>query len=194
MPEWFTIPLLITVLIAFNALYVLSEFACNVYERLWEAGQQIGISNAGYRAIGSLHLEKGYADWASELTPEYSPFDAGLGFCVALDKDDFIGREALASIKDKGPKWKLCTFTIDTDKPIMVQGGAPIVLNREVIGGTTSTGYGHTVGMTICFGYIPPRYASRENRFEIEMYKEVYPARLEPRRALYDPERKRIIM
>jgi glycine cleavage system aminomethyltransferase T len=97
-------------------------------------------------------------------------------------------------MKGEGPKWKLCTFTIDNDKPIMIQGGAPIILNREVIGGTTSSGYGHTVGMTICFGYIPPRYASRENHFEIEMYKEVYSARLEPRRALYDPERKRIMV
>jgi sarcosine dehydrogenase len=175
-------------------LYVPPEFVCRVYERLWEAGQEMGVSNAGYRAIGSLHLEKGYADWGSELTPEYSPFDAGLGFCVALDKDDFIGKEALATMKAEGPKWKLCTFTIDNDKPIMIQGGAPIILNREVIGGTTSSGYGHTVGMTICFGYIPPRYASRENHFEIEMYKEVYSARLEPRRALYDPERKRIMV
>ena len=97
-------------------------------------------------------------------------------------------------MKVEGPKWKLCTFAIDADKPVMVQGGAPIILKREVIGGTTSSGYGHTVGMTICFGYIPARYASGENRFEIEMYKEVYPAKLEPRRALYDPERKRIMM
>jgi len=175
-------------------LYVPVEFACHVYEKLWEAGQEMGVSNAGYRAIASLHLEKGYADWGSELTPEYSPFDAGLGFCVALDKDDFIGKEALARMKAEGPKWKLCTFTIDADKPVMVQGGAPIILNREVIGGTTSSGYGHTVGMTICYGYIPAQYASGENRFEIEMYKEVYPARLEPQRALYDPERKRIMM
>ena len=73
-------------------LYVPTEFAGHVYETLWEAGQDLGVKNAGYRTIASTRLEKGYADWSSELTPEYTPFDAGLGFCVDLEKDDFIGK------------------------------------------------------------------------------------------------------
>jgi len=108
-------------------LYIPSEFACHVYETLWEAGQDLGLRNAGYRTIASTRLEKGFADWGSELTPEYTPYDAGLGFCVALDKDDFIGKKALAKIKFDGPKWKLCAFTIESDKPLMLQGSAPII-------------------------------------------------------------------
>jgi 4-methylaminobutanoate oxidase (formaldehyde-forming) len=174
-------------------LYIPTEFACQVYEALWEAGQDLGVANAGYRVIASTRLEKGYSDWGSELTPEYSPFDAGLGFCVALDKDDFIGRKALSRIKAEGAPWKLCTFTIDAGRPLMMQGSAPIICDGEVIGTTTSTGYGHTVGKNICYGYIPADKADAAGSFEIESYNEVYPAEREPYRALFDPERKRIL-
>jgi len=175
-------------------LYVPTEFAVHVYESLWEAGRDLGIKNAGYRTIASLHLEKGYADWGSELTPEYTPFDAGLGFCVALGKDDFIGREALAKIKAAGSQWKLCSFTIDAGRPLMLQGSAPIIHQGEVVGTTTSSGYGHTLKKNICYGYIPAEKADPANGFEIESYKEVYPAILESSRVLYDPERQKILM
>ena len=141
-----------------------------------------------------MHLEKGYADWGSELTPEYTPYDAGLGFCVALDKKEFIGKEALAKIKTEGPKLKLCSFTIDTGSPLMLQGSAPIIQGGKVLGVTSSSGYGHTVKKNICYGYIPADLADPDSEFEIESYKEVYTAKLESSRVLYDPERKRILM
>ena len=175
-------------------LYIPTEFAAHVYESLWEAGQDLGIKNAGYRTIGSLHLEKGYADWGSELTPEYTPFDAGLGFCVALEKDDFIGKEALVRVKAEGPQWKLCSFTIDTGEPLMLQGSAPIIRDGKVLGVTSSSGYGHTVKKNICYGYIPAESADPEKEFEIESYKETYKAKLEPSRVLYDPKREKILM
>jgi len=174
-------------------LYIPTEFAAHVYESLWEAGQDLGVKNAGYRTIASMHLEKGYADWGSELTPEYTPFDAGLGFCVALDKDDFIGKEALAKIKAEGSRWKLCSFTIDVGRPLMLQGSAPIIHNGQVLGVTTGSGYGHTVKKNICYGYIPTEKSDPANGFEIESYNDVYPAILEPGRVLYDPERKKIL-
>jgi sarcosine dehydrogenase len=175
-------------------LYIPVEFAVHVYESLWAAGQDLGLKNAGYRAISSLHLEKGYADWGAELTPEYTPFDAGLGFCVALDKEDFIGRQALAKIKAEGPKVQLCTFTIESDRPVMLHGSAPIIHKGKVLGVTTSSGYGHTIGKSICYGYISLEDASYGDGYEIEAYKQLYPAKLEPSRVLYDPERKKILM
>jgi 4-methylaminobutanoate oxidase (formaldehyde-forming) len=175
-------------------LYIPTEFAAHVYEALWEAGQAFGIKNAGYRTISSMHLEKGYADWGSELTPEYTPFDAGLGFCVALKKEDFIGKEALTKIKAEGPKWKLCTFTIDTAEPLMAQGSAPIIRNGKVLGVTSSAGFGHTVKKNICYGYVSAEDADYDDGYEIEVYKKVYPARREPNRALYDPKREKILM
>jgi 4-methylaminobutanoate oxidase (formaldehyde-forming) len=175
-------------------LYIPTEFAGLVYETLWEAGQELGIRNAGYRAINSLHFEKGYCYWGAELTPEYTPYDAGLGFCVDLSKGDFLGREALLKVKEKGPKWKLCSFTIDTGRPVMLQGSEPILKNDKVIGVTTSGGYGYTVGKTIAYGYIPFEEADSDGIDQIEAYGEVFPANREPRRALYDPERKKILM
>ncbi|MDM8543482.1 FAD-dependent oxidoreductase [Desulfococcaceae bacterium HSG9] len=174
-------------------LYIPAEFAGHVYDTLWKAGQDLGVKNAGYRTIASTHLEKGYADWGSELTPEYTPFDVGLGFCVALEKDDFIGKEALAKIKAQGALWKLCSFTIDAEKPLMLQGSAPIILNGEVIGVTTSAGYGHTIGKNICYGYIPVESSDIRDGFEIESYNERYPATIQPNRVLYDPKRKKIL-
>ncbi len=174
-------------------LYIPTEFAGHVYETLWESGQELGIKNAGYRTIASTRLEKGYADWSSELTPEYNPFDAGLGFCVALEKDDFIGKDALAKIKAEGPKFKLCSFTIDADKPLMIQGSAPIIYNGEVVAVTTSAGFGHTIGKNICYAYLPIEKSSLKDGFEIESYKELYSATIQPSRVLYDPERKKIL-
>ncbi|MBW2571801.1 MAG: GcvT family protein [Deltaproteobacteria bacterium] len=175
-------------------LYIPIEFACHVYETLWEAGQDLDIVNAGYRAINSLHFEKGYGLWGAELTPEYTLFDAGLGFYVDLNKDDFLGREALINIKEKRPVWKLCTFTIDTDQPIMIRGSEPIMHNGKVIGITTSGGYGYTVGKTIVYSYIPLEDAKYTQDYEIEVYMEVYSITRHENRALYDPERKKILM
>ena len=175
-------------------LYVPSESACHVYGMIWEGGRNMGISNGGYRMIASMHLEKGYADWGSELTPEYTPFDVGLGFCVALDKGDFIGRDALAKVKKEGAPYKLCTFTIDAGKPLMMQNSAPIIYKDEVLGVTTSVGYGHTLGKNICYGYLPIAHVGHEDGFKIESYGETYTAKLEYKRALYDPEREKILM
>lgn len=175
-------------------LYIPTEFACHVYETLWEAGQDLGIANAGYRAINSLHFEKGYCYWGTELTPEYTPFDAGLDFCVALGKGDFIGREALAKTKKQGPKWKLCTFTIEANKPVMLRGSEPIIHRGRVVGITTSGGYGYTVGKTIAYSYIPVEDANYDHGYEIEVYMEMFPLTRHDNRALYDPERKKILM
>ncbi|MBW2682869.1 MAG: aminomethyltransferase family protein, partial [Deltaproteobacteria bacterium] len=175
-------------------LYIPTEFAAHVYETLWQAGEEFGIKNAGYRTIASTRLEKGYADWSSELTPEYTPFDAGLAFCVDLGKKDFIGKEALVKIKVEGAKFRLCSFVIDAGRPLMIQGSAPIIHEGKVVAVTTSAGYGHTIGKNICYGYLPIEKASLKDGFEIESYKERYPAKIEPSRVLYDPERKKILV
>jgi 4-methylaminobutanoate oxidase (formaldehyde-forming) len=75
-------------------LYMPPEYAAGVYEMLWDAGQDLGIRNAGYRAIDSLRLEKGYCYWGAEVSPDYSPYGTGLGFAVNLDKGAFVGRDA----------------------------------------------------------------------------------------------------
>src|SRR5690606_34632977 len=81
-------------------LIVPTEFAVGVYEALHEAGAEFGLVDAGYYALDALRVEKGYRAWSRELTPDVTPFEAGLGFAVALDKPGgFSGRAALVKAK-----------------------------------------------------------------------------------------------
>ncbi|WP_020594587.1 GcvT family protein [Kiloniella laminariae] len=172
-------------------LHIPTEFAAHVYELLWEAGQTHGIANVGYRAIDSLRLEKGYVYWSSEVTPDYSPYDAGLGFKVALkSKGDFIGREALQAIKLAGPKKRLSTFILEAD--VSLYGAETIFLGEDVVGLTTSANHGHTIGKQIALGYLSVAIADQQG-FEIEAFGKRYPAtRVDG--ALYDPGNERLKM
>ena len=169
------------------------EYAAHLYESLWEAGRDLGIRNAGYRAIDSLRMEKGYCYWGAEVSPDYSPYDAGIGFAVHLDKGPFMGRDALLKIKQEGPQWKLCTFVLNHDQPKLLYGGETITCRGEVVGVVSSGGYGHTVGKTIALGYLSASDAKDTEGYAIEVYREAIPAtRLS--RAPYDPERRRIFL
>jgi 4-methylaminobutanoate oxidase (formaldehyde-forming) len=174
-------------------LYVPPEYAAGLYESLWEAGQDFGVANAGYRAIDSLRLEKGYCYWGAEVSPDYTPYDAGLGFAVSLEKGPFVGRDALAKIKKEGPAWKLCLFTLDTDKPMLLYGGETITCKGAVVGVVSSGGFGHTVKKTIAMGYLSAEGAKAVDGFAIEVFGESFPAtRLA--KAPYDPERRKIFL
>jgi len=169
-------------------LHVPVEYATHIYEQLWQAGQPHGIANVGYRAIESLRLEKGYLYWSSDISPDYNPYEAGLGFCVASDKDNFIGKQALADIKAQELSRKLVSFNLDGFAPFL--GGEAILLNGEVVGLTTSAGYGHATGKSICFGYLSVEN-STETDFEIEAFGKAYPVTRGPR-TLYDPKMERL--
>ncbi len=157
---------------------------------LRKAGEEFGIVNAGYRAIETCRLEKRYLYWGSDITPDYNPYEAGLGFCVALDKGEFIGRDALRRAKEAGPKRKLCIFILE--KAVSVYGGEAISRNGKVLGVTSSGGYGHTVGKSIVYGYVPADEAGHAD-YEIEAFCERVPAKRSPK-APYDPDRKRILI
>ena len=169
-------------------LYIPQEFGPHVYETLWAAGASHGIANAGYRAIDSCRMEKGYLYWSGDISPDYNPYEAGLGFCVALDKGEFIGRDALEKINAVPLTRKLCSFTIDGFAPL--HGGEAILHSGKVVGSTTSVGYGHTLGKTIAFGYVPADI-SNEKTFGIEAFGKTYNATRGPR-CLYDAKMDRL--
>ncbi|MDP9138906.1 MAG: hypothetical protein M3N38_12160 [Pseudomonadota bacterium] len=133
-------------------------------------------------------MEKGYLYWSGDISPDYNPYEAGLGFCVALGKGEFIGRDALRIIKAEGVKRRLCSFTVEGFAPF--HGGEAVVHGGRVVGSTTSAGYGHTLGKTIAFGYLPSELAA-EPDFEIEAFGACHKARRGPR-CLYDPGAKRL--
>ena len=170
-------------------LHVPSEYALHLYEALWEAGQDLGVANAGYRALDTLRLEKGYRYWSSELSPDTNPYEVGLGFAVALKKTQFTGKAALERIKREGARRTLACFLMEGYVPL--HGGEAILHEGRVIETVTSGGYGHTVGKSIAYGFVPSRLAG-ESRFEIEAFGVRHAAR-RSERAPYDPERRRLL-
>jgi 4-methylaminobutanoate oxidase (formaldehyde-forming) len=169
-------------------LHIPTEYAAHVYELLRAAGEAHGIRDAGYRAIDSCRMEKGYLYWSSDITPDYTPYEAGLGFRVNLKKPDFIGRGVLMAQKEKGVARKLCTFTLE--RPLPVYGGEAVLKDGKVVGVTTSGNFGYTVGKSIAFAYLPADLAQAQG-FEIEAFGEVSAATRHDG-PLYDPENKRL--
>ena len=169
-------------------LHIPTEYAAHAYEVLWRAGEEFGIADVGYRAIDTLRMEKGYLYWSSDITPDYTPYDAGLGFRVALKKGDFIGREALVKAKAAGSKQRLCAFTLERFAGAV--GGECILRNGKVLGVTTSGNFGHTIGKPIVFGYIPIEEAAHRD-FVVEVFGEPIAAERH-QGALYDPGNERL--
>ncbi|NSY41233.1 FAD-dependent oxidoreductase [Leisingera sp. ANG59] len=170
-------------------LHVPAEFALHVYDLLWQAGQEHGIRDIGYRAIESLRLEKGYVYWSADITPDFSPVEAGLGARVHLkSKGDFLGRTVLERQKGQGIGQRLCTFAAEERLPMT--GGETILHQGAAVSLACSGGYGPTAGKTIVYGYLPAELAG-ERGFELELFGE----RRALRRVdgpLYDPANHRL--
>ena len=177
-------------------LHLPTEHAQSVYGRLSEAGKDLGLRPAGYRAIESLRLEKGYRAWGSDINPDFSPLEAGMAWAVKLKSNiDFIGRAALLAQKDGPLTRRLACFTLD-DPGVVLLGRETLYRNGERVGWLSSAGWGYTVEKNIGYGYV--RRAEgvsdgylREGRYELEVATERHPCRLETR-PLYDPDGARI--
>jgi len=151
-------------------LYAPVEYGAALWELLWAAGQELGLVAAGYRAIESLRLEKGYRVWGSDVTSETDPLSAGLGFCIAWDKPGgFLGRQALLSVREAGPVRSLCCLTID-DPAMVVLGGEPVRIDGVCVGRVTSGGFGYTVGKSIAFAYLPVEHALAGTVVEVDLF------------------------
>ncbi len=155
-------------------LHIPVEYAAYVYELLRQAGEEFDIIDAGYRAIDSLRMEKRYLYWGADIGPDYTPLEAGLGFCVKLSKGDFIGKDALQKQKEEGVTRKLCCFVVDKD--IHLYGSEAIYHQGKLVGLTTSGNFGYTVGQSIAFGYLPANIIDAGG-FEIEAYCERHAAK-----------------
>jgi len=133
-------------------LYCPSEFGARLWDVLWEGGRAHGLVAGGYKAIDSLRLEKGYRVWGADITPEDTPFEAGLEFAVSLDKGGFTGREAIASAQE--PERRLRCLVL-ADPRAVALGSEPVRVGDELVGRVTSGGYGYTVGSSIAYAYLP---------------------------------------
>jgi 4-methylaminobutanoate oxidase (formaldehyde-forming) len=171
-------------------LYVPSEFAAAVYEDVVSAGEGLGLRHAGYHAMDSLRMEKGYRSWGHDIGNEDTPLEAGLGFAVAFKKDGFVGRDALLRQREAPLERRLVMFTLADPEPLLL-GDEPIWRDGVLVGRVTSGAYGHTLGRSVGMGYVshPAGVDAAfvgSGRWELELATERFPASasLEPP---YDP-------
>jgi heterotetrameric sarcosine oxidase gamma subunit len=171
-------------------LYAHAEFGNALWDTLMAAGEGHGLTPAGYRAIDALRLEKGYRVWSSDITPDETPFEAGLGFAVALDKDDdFIGRDAVLAAKATGPRKRLRCLVLDDPRAVCL-GNEPVRIGGEIVGRVTSGGYGYAVERSIAYAYLPPA-SPIGTRGEIDVFGE-WVGFETVREPLWDPSNERI--
>lgn len=179
-------------------LYVPTEFAQSLYDALLAEGADLGLAHAGYHALNSLRLEKGYRHWGHDITDEDNPLEAGLGFAVAWNKPGgFLGREALLRLREGGgPQRRLVLFALEAGEALLYHN-EPIWRDGLLVGRITSGMFGHTIGKPLGLGYVTnpegPADAAfvRAGRYEIEVAGERLPATASLR-PLYDPEGLRV--
>ena len=176
-------------------LHLPVEYAATVYAALQEAGAAFGLRNAGYRAIETLRLEKGYRAWGSDIGPDHTPDEAGLGWAVKMKSGlAFKGRQAVAAQRASGQRKMLATFTTAPD--VILYGRETIYRDGQRVGWLSSGGFGHTVGRSIGMGYVRnPEGVTADyvlsGRYELEVATERLPCdvTLAP---LWDPKMARI--
>ncbi|HEX5824132.1 MAG TPA: glycine cleavage T C-terminal barrel domain-containing protein, partial [Candidatus Limnocylindrales bacterium] len=170
--------------------YAPMEYGLRLWDTIVAAGTAHGLTPGGYRAIDALRLEKGYRVWSSDITPDETPYEAGLGFAVALDKEaDFIGREALIAAKASGPRKRLRCLVLDDPRSVCL-GNEPVRIGGAIVGRVTSGGYGYAVERSIAYAYLPPD-APIGSRGEIDVFGEWVGFEV-VRDPLHDPSNERI--
>ena len=177
-------------------IYIPTEFAASVFDFIIEKGNAFNLKQAGYHALNSLRLEKGYRHWSHDITIDDTPIEAGLGFAVSFKKEGgFIGKDALLKQKENGVKKRMVQFILDDPEPLMYHN-EPIWRDDVIVGYITSAMFGHTIGRSIGMGYINNEAGAtadfiNSGTYEIEIACKKYSATasLQPS---YDPKSIRI--
>ncbi len=166
-------------------LLVTADQAVHVYDTLTDAGEQFGLRHAGYHALNSLRLEKAYRSWGHDIGWGDSPLEAGLGFTIDWDKPaGFVGRDALANIRESGVRRRLVQFIID-DPDVMAYHQEPIYRDGQFVGVAASATYGHTLGRTVGLAWISSDDVIdaewvKAGSYEIEVAATRYPITVSP--------------
>ncbi len=172
-------------------LYCPTEYGLGLWRALWESGEPHGIVAGGYRAIDSLRLEKGYRVWGADITPDETPYEGGVGFCVKLDKDGgFLGRDALAEAREQGPRTRLCCLLLGDPRSVAL-GNEPVRIGDEIKGRVTTGGYGYTVERSIAYAYLPPEHSEPDTAIAVEIFGRWVEGTV-AKEPLFDPKGERI--
>jgi glycine cleavage system aminomethyltransferase T len=179
-------------------LYVPAEFAVGVYEDLFAAGADLGVVNAGYYAIESLRLEKGYRAFGRELTPDYNPVEAGLLFACKLGGTaGFLGREAVEKARAAGPRRRLVSLVLE-DPEVAIWGSELLLRDGVPAGQVTSAAWGETLGAAVGLAYLSDPAGAPLTRdfagtgsYQVSVAGQLVSARVSLRPP-YDPDGRRV--
>ncbi|MBL7717165.1 MAG: GcvT family protein [Bdellovibrionales bacterium] len=178
-------------------LYIPSEQAVHVYDRLVAAGKAFGLKHAGLKALGSLRMEKGYRDYGHDIDNTDNAYETGLGFAVDLKKqDDFIGRAAAEKQKASAPFTRRLVQVLVKDPEPLMYHAEILRRNGKMVGYTRAASYGHTLGGAVGLAMleagepIDAAYLAG-GKWEMEINGKLYPAEVSLK-PLYDPENKKI--
>jgi heterotetrameric sarcosine oxidase gamma subunit len=181
-------------------LYIPTEFTAHVFETLWAAGKDFGLTPAGMHTMNNCRTEKAYRHWGHDIADEDTPVEAGLGFAVAWDKPGgFIGREALLKQRQAAvqPKRFVCLALEDnSEQAPMIYHEEPIYRNGVIVGSTTSGAWGHRVNLSLGLGYVRNDAGVTKEwieggSWEVELAWKRYPAKVQFQ-SFYDPKGERI--
>jgi dimethylglycine dehydrogenase len=166
-------------------IWTTPDYFASLYDDLWEAGRELGLTHFGGRALSSLRLEKAYGSFNKDFRPDYTPGETGLERFVDFDKSDFTGRAAALAERAAGPKRRFVILEV-ADADTEVVGYESIMKEGAAVGYVTSGAYGHCVGRSLAAGYVPAGLAREGARFEIDILGEMRTATVRLQ-ALYDP-------
>ena len=175
-------------------VYVSADMAGHVFETLYEAGQDLGLSLCGMHMMDTCRIEKGFRHFGHDITCEDHVLEAGLGFAVKKDKPSFIGRDAVLRKRDEGLENRLLQFKLTDPEPLLYHN-EPIVRNGDIVGYLSSGAFGHHLGAAMGLGYVPCKGETAaevlESTFEIDVAgtRVMAEASLKP---MYDPKSERV--
>jgi len=148
-------------------LYCASVDAPKLWNDLLAAGKDRGLLPTGLGARDTLRLEAGYCLYGHELDEQTNPLEAGLGWTIKLNKDDFIGRDALLKVKEQGPKRKL--IGVEMIERGVCRGGYAIYENGQQIGALTSGAPSPIFNKNIGMGFVETPQAVVGNTVHIDI-------------------------
>jgi glycine cleavage system aminomethyltransferase T len=166
-------------------LYVPSEFAVHVYDAIVDAGADLGLRHAGYQALDSLRIEKGFVHVGHDVGPTDDPFIAGLGHVVKLDKE-FVGVEAARTAKESPRQYRLISLKLEDPEPILLHGES-VIADGRIAGTVMSSAYAHTIGAAAGLAMVGASLLTNdETTAEVDCAGTLVKATLSTR-PLYDP-------
>jgi len=172
-------------------IYCPTEYGAGLWRTLWEAGQAHGLRACGYRAIDALRLEKGFRVWSTDITPDETPYEAGLGFCVKKE-GTFVGSTALGIGSADGPPKpeKRLRCLVLADPRSVALGNEPVRVDGEIVGRVTSGGYGYTIERSIAYAYLPADVGI-DTAVEVDIFGEWIAGEV-AKEPLFDPKGERV--